>query len=52
LTTNVVIARLEPRSTVSWRVPETLVQNLSLLPPPTEPLTAFAGASELMHGAG
>ena len=40
----------EPRST--WRnLVAASEQNLSLLPPDTDPLTALSGVSVLLHGA-
>src|SRR5262249_29463891 len=49
LITNVVTARLDPRSTCSQRL-DTFEQNLSASPPATVPLTAFAGPSLDTHG--
>src|SRR5690349_23991917 len=50
-TVNEVIDCVEPRSTCRYFVPVTCVQNLSVLPPDTEPLTALAGVSLALQGA-
>src|SRR6266508_4435709 len=49
-TVNLLNATVEPRSTVSVLFPATCEHHLSLLPPDTEPLTAFSGPSLLLHG--
>ena len=49
-TVNDPIDRVEPRSTCRNLVPETSEHHLSLVPPETLPLNAFAGPSSLLQG--